>query len=94
MTNGSLELVENEAASLDVPIDFSFLPDQVFLYAVATGHVSGDPEASQPAIYVYKINCNCRLTKVQRVIDGIPNEADRERNANGVANGIVGLAVY
>lgn len=94
VSNGSLELFEEKAASLDVPIDFSFSPDQNFLYAVATGHISGDPEASQPAIYVYEIKCNCRLTKVQRIIDGIPNEADREINANGVANGIVGLAVY
>jgi len=78
-----LNLVNNETALLNAPIDMVQSPDYKYLYALSTGHTDG---TEQPSIYVYEMECDCTLKEVQRVTDGFLNETAR-LDADGVVNG-------
>jgi hypothetical protein len=87
-----LDLVSNETASLNAPIDMVQSPDFKYLYALSTGH-TGETEQTplgQPSIYVYEMECDCTLKEVQVVTDGFLNEDDRLA-ADGLVNGYAGL---
>ena len=84
-----LELIDAVAATLNNPLDMVLSHDYKYLYALASGHTDVDLPG-QPRIYVYENQCDCSLVEVQNITDGLPPEADRGRQANGV----VGLALW
>ena len=85
-----LDLVSNETALLNAPIDMVQSPDFKYLYALSTGHTDG---TEQPSIYVYEMECDCTLKEVQVVTDGFLNETVRNETDGGV-NGYAGLSMY
>ena len=90
-----LDLVSNETALLNAPIDMVQSPDFKYLYALSTGH-TGETEQTalgQPSIYVYEMECDCTLKEVQVVKDGFLNE-DARLAADGVVNGYAGISMY
>jgi len=90
-----LDLVSNETASLNAPIDMVQSPDFKYLYALSTGH-TGETEQTplgQPSIYVYEMECDCTLKEIQVVTDGFLNETVRNET-DGAVNGYAGLSMY
>ena len=85
-----LDLVSNETALLNAPIDMVQSPDYKYLYALSTGHTDG---TEQPSIYVYEMECDCTLKEVQVVTDGFLNETVRNETDGGV-NGYAGLSMF
>lgn len=90
--DAEIELVSNETALLNAPIDMAMSRNLRYLYAMSTGHTDG---TGQPLIYAYEMVCGCGLKEVQAISDGLDDEETRASdNPGGVVNGVVGLAIY
>ena len=93
ITDGALTLVDNEAATLDAPLDISVSPDGQFLYALSTGHnlAMGDTgpmgqTQGQPAIFSYIITPDCGLARFDVELEGLPTEFISVNGAVGMTS--------
>jgi len=84
-----VSVVELIDASPQTPIDVAVSGDGNNVYAL-----NPDPsDAGTPMLYAYSTGSNCGLMEVQVATDGLATRAERVA-ADGVANGIVGLATF
>lgn len=92
---GADELVDSTAATdLSGPLDLVASPDGNFLYVLSPSVLGIPDHTGQPQVVVYETSGDCHLTQVQAIEDGLETEEARRAAADGVLNGVLGIAVW